>query len=112
MFRDREQRSAACRLLLARVGLAHLWSDAGPIPRCNAVDGESRACEADAHRMQSACWALWEGNESLSFAAVLELEGENLRAVATLLMCASKGPSYVDRWLETWGGSTASKCWP
>lgn len=100
LFRDPGQKADVCRILLARVDLAHVWGRRGPAPEASTAGPRA---SHDAKTMLSLCWAIWGNTAAPGFHEILSLAPENLRTLASLLQAVSNGPRAIDRWIEELG---------
>jgi hypothetical protein len=100
-------RARACRLLLARVGLEHLWTDEGPTPAARnllySISGSegagSKAFETTAqHRLFLMTWAIWGEWTEVRFSELFGFDTAIFKAVASLLGAMAEGPDAVAGW--------------
>jgi hypothetical protein len=105
-FRDAAQLHAVVQNLLARTGVAHLWTEEGPTSDAKRLRwlplGDSQT-PAAAHFMVRVAYALTEvaGAEPVDLlSAATYLKPRTLRALLKLLVAVSHGHQDVDEWLQ------------
>lgn len=99
-FRDPQQRSRVCRLLLDRVDRSHFWTPSGPSDEAQElIRGTGDVNRSPARVMLSLAAALWTDDEHLAFADLLTLEGLDVRDVGFLLIALANSPEKVDAWI-------------
>jgi hypothetical protein len=97
-FRDPQQRSEACRALLATGELGHFWSDLGPTEEARSLAGNPSKLPAGDRALLLAAMAFWTGKPvPLRFDELIGLE--EAEPICKLTTAASYGPSAVDVWL-------------
>ena len=99
-FRDEQQRSSACRALLATGELGHLWTERGPTDEARRLLAEVPKPPLSAgHRVLFlAAWAFWTG-ERLPF-RFDELVGlPEAEPICKLMTATIYGPKAIDVWL-------------
>jgi hypothetical protein len=97
-FRDAQQRSAACRALLATGELGHFWNEQGPTDEARALAGDPRTLPAGDRALLLAAMAIWTGKPvPLRFDELLGLEESE--PICKLTTAALYGPRAVDVWL-------------
>ncbi|HTF34978.1 MAG TPA: hypothetical protein VK714_14945 [Myxococcota bacterium] len=99
-FRDRRQRAQVCRALLARIGLADVWTNDGPAIQSPAdLRRALDRVQPGALSLLLLCWAVWDETGILAFSDVFRLDEEELGLVGDLLSSVSQGPEEIDRWI-------------
>lgn len=107
-FRDRRQKIAVCRTLLARSGLERFWSSDGPVLGEELDLRRALATlPSDALKLLLVCWALWDETGILAVSDLLHLEAAELAAVGELLRSIAQGPDEIDGWLARWAPAEA-----
>lgn len=99
-FRDDQQRSAACRALLATGGLERLWTDRGPTAKARRLLTETPDPPLSAgHRaLFLAAWAFWTGERvPLGFDELVGLA--EAEPICKLTTATIYGPKAIDVWL-------------
>ncbi len=104
MFRDDVQAARAIRILLSKLGIEALWSDAGPTARAVLLRYENDASLPLEKRMLLlAAWSLWSpaaGGVPLGD-VVRTLDSETCRALCSLIVAYTSGAEAVDAWIES-----------
>jgi hypothetical protein len=87
-FTGKKQLAVACQELVARAGLARLWTVDGPTAEASTLlDADEEALSPRERVLLLAAWAFWDGSKADRFAdALMRLGGdplEELRRLAT-----------------------------
>lgn len=103
-FRNDQQISACCQVLLRRNGLGWAWSLNGPTPRgADAIEkvlAKESPLSSGEKLMLRVALDFWNGDGKATVGDMVAIfDNENLRAIATLLAAASLGPTAIDGWL-------------
>jgi len=100
-FRDDGQLAHACRVLLAHVGLARLWTARGPTPEAVALRDVNGAPLSPRDRaVFLAAWAFWNGSGGITLAELLDrLDVGPAEALCFLVMASKYDADAVDDWL-------------
>lgn len=101
MFRDDQQLARACRALLARVGLAELWTSSGPTPRAlDLLEHDGGPLSSGERIVLLAAFAFWNGSGGLRLAELIEsLDASHCDALCALVVAAKYGADAIDEWL-------------
>jgi len=97
-FRDEQQRSEACRALLATGELGHLWTERGPTNEARTLARDPSTLPVGHRALVLAAWAFWTGERvPLRFDELVGLvEAE---PICKLTTAAFYGPRAIDVWL-------------
>jgi hypothetical protein len=99
MFSDEAQRVRAVRALLARIGLASLWTDEGPTPLAMKYRARSPLSSGETVMVQAA-WDVWNGEGKLLLADVLDaLDLPNTSALCGLVVAEKVGGPAIEQWI-------------
>jgi hypothetical protein len=97
-FRDAQQRSEACRALLATGELGHFWNEQGPTEQARALAGDPSKLPAGDRALLLAAMAFWTGKPvPLRFDELIGLQESE--PICKLTTAAIYGPEAVDVWL-------------
>lgn len=109
MFRTEAQQAAVCETLCRLVRLPGLWTTGGhrlPGPTDRAIALLKQRGGTMSHGewlMVAAAWDTWNGRGGLKLAdALATLDGNNLRALGSMLVAIAEDADAVDRWLAHW----------
>jgi len=97
-FRDRQQRSEACRALLATGELRHLWTECGPTPEARALAYDPSLLSAGHRALLYAAFSFWSGKPvPLRLDELIGLP--EAEPICKLMTAAVYGPKAIDVWL-------------
>ena len=103
MFRDDTQAFRAIRLLLARLGLEGLWTDAGPTKGALLLRDEHDApLSPEKRTLLLAAWSLWSPVAAgVALGDVLHrLDRGSCLALCSLIVAYTSGADAVDAWID------------
>ena len=101
MFRSDAQLAWVCRSLCDVVGLAGMWTPAGPTEEAIALLGSDGGPLSSGERIVLlSAWSVWNGDGKVTLGDIVHrLDGKNLRAIGTLLVAVASGAHTIDEWL-------------
>jgi hypothetical protein len=99
-FRDARQVAEVCRVLLGRADLRGLWTDAGPTEAARALLSDARSLQPDQAITLKTAWRLWSGSLEVT-RELADLPDNLASALGALDQAMTRGPTGIDRWLET-----------
>lgn len=102
MFRNDQQRSEACRVLLRSGRLDHLWTESGPTEEaCALLAARGGYLSGGQGVLLLVAFDFWNGEAKVGFDQIAyRLDASRQRRVAELLIALSAGPDAIDQWIE------------
>jgi hypothetical protein len=99
MFRSNRQMADACRVLLAPIGLAHLWRGDRPHNELFEVL-QQRLKSSGELALVAMTLDIFNGQGKATVGDLVHrLDSDHIRRVGTLLVAIADGPEAVDRWI-------------
>lgn len=98
---SKEQRTRACRTLLALIGQERLWSVDGPTPEAvRMLQQYGGQLSNDDWVVFQVAWSIWGRETGVRLNEILRLSGQRQTAVVQLLDALASGASAVEDWLR------------
>ncbi len=103
MFRDDDQLAAAIGVLLSSAPrMGRFWTKSGPTPEavdlCAARGGPLSPAEG---ALLLAAFDLWNGEGGITLARLLDVGGDPLETLGSLLATMTRGYEAIDEWIAT-----------
>jgi len=101
MFRNDAQVNEVCTVLLERAHMRGFWTREGPTKKAHEFVEEGGPMSSGERVMLLVAYGLWNGTGGLEFAALMQLDDENLEAVGSLLVALATGndASAIETWI-------------